>query len=63
MKWVLILTMGYPQGEPASTPFGVMEDRRACVIAGAGAARILAEANPGLLVGWTCIPQGGEAGA
>ncbi len=58
MTWLLVLTMGFPGGEPIQQPVGLMIDEQVCIIAGAGMAAVLEQANPGLDVLWTCLPQG-----
>ena len=59
--FLLILTFTF-QGQPMDpVPMGLIFDPRACAIAGAGMATILEEANPGLSVTFTCLPQGETA--
>jgi hypothetical protein len=57
MNWLLILTLFPPGGEPVQVPAGVMFDQRLCIVAGGGAVAVLEQANPGLTVTWTCLPQ------
>ncbi len=57
MDWLLILTLTL-SGQSETQPVGRMMDRRACIIAGAGMAVILEQANPGLTVAIECKHEG-----
>jgi hypothetical protein len=59
MRWLLVLTLQPPDGAPVEIPAGIMVDRDICIVAGGGAAAVLEQANPGLIVAWTCLPQAG----
>lgn len=54
MDWLLILTLTMG-AEQTHLPVGQIADQRLCVIAGAGMAKILEAANPGLAVTVTCL--------
>lgn len=56
MTWLLILNLTFA-GQTMHQPVGLMLDERACVIAGAGMAAILENANPGLVVTVSCAPE------
>lgn len=61
MTWLLILTLS-AEGQTTDLPVGIMLDKRICVMADAGVAAILEEANPGLEASWSCAPiAAGEA--
>ncbi|HMO07045.1 MAG TPA: hypothetical protein PKD10_05275 [Paracoccaceae bacterium] len=57
MDWLLVIVILSTPGQPAA-PMGLMADRRACAIAGAGMVHVLARANPGMTFGWRCLPPG-----
>ena len=56
MEWLLILTFTL-SGQTETQPVGVMRDEQVCLIAGAGMAAILEQANPGLTVAVLCLPE------
>lgn len=60
MEWLLVLTMSLPGDAPLHVPVGVMFDHDSCIVAGGGMQAVLQEANPGLVVAWTCLPAAGE---
>lgn len=60
MTYILILHLIGPAGT-ASYTAGHMADRPGCIIAGAGMAAILQQANPGLTVQPECKPMGTPA--
>lgn len=62
MSWVLVLTFTF-QGQSGDVPAGLMVDQNTCIVAGKGMELVLEATNPGLDVGWTCLPPVGEAGA
>lgn len=57
--WILVIIALAADGSRGERVFGTMTDRAACVVAGTGAARLLAEANPALAFTWRCSPQAG----
>lgn len=56
MKWILLLTTGFPGQPPATGSVGLLIDEDTCKVAGAGMTILLEQANPGLTVRWTCLP-------
>ncbi len=60
MKSLLVLMFSFG-GQSQQQPVGLMLDREACVIAGAGMKAVLEGANPGLRVEWLCTEISGVA--
>jgi hypothetical protein len=60
VTYILILHLIGPAGT-ASYTAGHMVDRQGCIIAGAGMAAILEQANPGLTMQPECQPMGTAA--
>jgi hypothetical protein len=61
MKFALVLIIMFPNGTIEEVPWAETHDERACAIAGAGSAAIMAEAHPGFAIGYRCDPLDPEA--
>lgn len=60
MNIALIIILFLPGQPPKAMQIGTMLDMPSCMVAGEGAAHVLARATPGAVVGWSCKPL--EAG-
>jgi hypothetical protein len=60
-SWYLILTLALPGQEPQAVAVGVLINRQACAVAGAGMVHVLTQATPEAQISWACIPAGEAA--
>ncbi|MES2667442.1 MAG: hypothetical protein V4712_15190 [Pseudomonadota bacterium] len=56
MTVALIIILLLPGQPPSAVQIGTMRDLPSCMVAGEGAAHVLARATPGAVVGWSCKP-------
>jgi hypothetical protein len=60
-NWSLILFLTMPDAAPIAVHVGVMINREACNVAGAGMVHVLTTATPEAQMTWACVPAGEAA--